>query len=60
MTMYWIQRVAHGVVVQISERELRYSKFPEVPLFGRAARKKRLEELNIERMKFPDFMHKEL
>lgn len=43
------KELAHGVVVQISDRELRYSKFPEVPLFGRAAREKRLEELNIER-----------
>ena len=38
-----------GIVVQVSDRELRYSRFPEIPLFGRAAREKRLEELQIER-----------
>ncbi|MDU8924750.1 chromosome partition protein MukB [Pasteurellaceae bacterium LIM206] len=39
------QELSHGVVVQVSERELRYSKFPETPLFGRAAREKHLAEL---------------
>ncbi|MGC7590215.1 chromosome partition protein MukB [Bisgaard Taxon 46] len=43
------QELAHGVVVQVSERELRYSKFPETPLFGRAAREKYLEELQVQR-----------
>ena len=38
-----------GVVVQVSERELRYSKFPEIPLFGRAAREKHLEQLEAQR-----------
>jgi len=39
----------HGVVVQVSDREVRYSKFPEIPLFGRAAREKHLAELEIDR-----------
>ncbi|OOF45709.1 cell division protein MukB [Rodentibacter trehalosifermentans] len=43
------QELELGVVVQVSERELRYSKFPEIPLFGRAAREKHLEALQIER-----------
>ncbi|MCK3657168.1 cell division protein MukB [Pasteurellaceae bacterium Pebbles2] len=43
------QELEHGVVVQVSEREVRYSKFPETPLFGRAAREKHLAELEIER-----------
>ncbi|UAX42827.1 chromosome partition protein MukB [Pasteurella canis] len=43
------QELAHGVVVQVSERELRYSKFPDIPLFGRAAREKYLEELQVQR-----------
>ncbi|SPY32185.1 chromosome partition protein MukB [Pasteurella canis] len=33
----------------MSERELRYSKFPDIPLFGRAAREKYLEELQVQR-----------
>ena len=43
------QELELGVVVQVSDRELRYSRFPEIPLFGSAAREKRLEELQIER-----------
>ncbi|QDJ12880.1 chromosome partition protein MukB [Mergibacter septicus] len=48
-SVFSAQELNDGVVVQISERELRYSKFPEIPLFGRAAREKRLETLRIER-----------
>ncbi|NBI43607.1 chromosome partition protein MukB [[Haemophilus] felis] len=43
------QELSHGVVVQVSDRELRYSKFPETPLFGRAAREKHLEQLQQQR-----------
>lgn len=53
------KELAHGVVVQISERELRYSKFPEVLIWSSSSRK-RLEELNIERDEISNFMHKEL
>ncbi|WP_041834782.1 chromosome partition protein MukB [Actinobacillus succinogenes] len=43
------QELEHGVVVQVSAREVRYSKFPEIPLFGRAAREKHLAELEAQR-----------
>lgn len=43
------QELNAGVVVQVSERELRYSTFPEIPLFGRAAREKHLETLREQR-----------
>ncbi|WP_040976398.1 chromosome partition protein MukB [Necropsobacter massiliensis] len=43
------QELELGVVVQVSERELRYSKFPEIPLFGRAAREKHLDALQLQR-----------
>ena len=43
------QELELGVVVQVSDRELRYSKFPDIPLFGRAAREKHLEQLQIQR-----------
>ncbi|WP_301099390.1 chromosome partition protein MukB, partial [Otariodibacter sp.] len=43
------EEVADGVVVQVSNRQWRYSKFPEVPLFGRASREQQLEKLKIER-----------
>ncbi|WP_117233228.1 chromosome partition protein MukB [Vibrio maerlii] len=38
-----------AVCVQLNERQLRYSRFPEIPLFGRAAREQRLELLREER-----------
>ena len=43
------QELACGVVVQVSQRELRYSTFPETPLFGRAAREQHLETLRQQR-----------
>lgn len=43
------EELQFGVVVQVSNRELRYSKFPEIPLFGRAAREKHLESLQAQR-----------
>lgn len=43
------EELGDGVVVKVSDRQWRYSKFPEVPLFGRAAREKHLETLNAER-----------
>ena len=49
MTAYSAQELEMGVVVQVSDRELRYSKFPQIPLFGRAAREKHLEELQAKR-----------
>ncbi|MDH2997280.1 cell division protein MukB [Pasteurellaceae bacterium LFhippo2] len=38
-----------GVVVQVSDRQWRYSKFSEFAVFGRASREKQLEKLNAER-----------
>ncbi|MDD0822886.1 chromosome partition protein MukB [Mannheimia sp. AT1] len=43
------EELGDGVVVKVSDRQWRYSKFPEVPLFGRAAREKHLETLKAER-----------
>ncbi|MDP8078809.1 chromosome partition protein MukB [Phocoenobacter skyensis] len=40
--------LSDGVVVQVSNRQWRYSKFPEIPLFGRAAREKQLEQLKAQ------------
>ncbi len=47
--VYTSEECEHGVVVQVSGRELRYSTFPQIPLFGRAAREKQLEVLQSER-----------
>ncbi|WP_231106152.1 hypothetical protein, partial [Enterobacter asburiae] len=38
-----------AVVVKIADRQWRYSRFPELPLFGRAARESRIESLHAER-----------
>ncbi|AGI32517.1 TPA: chromosome partition protein MukB [Mannheimia haemolytica] len=43
------EELGEGVVVKVSDRQWRYSKFPEVPLFGRAAREKHLATLKAER-----------
>lgn len=47
--VFTAEELAEGVVVKVSDRQWRYSKFPEVPLFGRAAREKHLETLKAER-----------
>lgn len=38
-----------AVCVQLNDRQMRYSRFPKIPLFGRAAREQRLELLRNER-----------
>ena len=38
-----------AVCVRLNDRQMRYSRFPEIPLFGRAAREQRLELLRTER-----------
>lgn len=38
-----------AVCVQLNDRQMRYSRFPDIPLFGRAAREQRLEKLHEER-----------
>ncbi|EPM5563809.1 chromosome partition protein MukB [Providencia thailandensis] len=39
----------NAVLVRSSDRQWRFSRYPEVPLFGRAARETRLEALTLER-----------
>ncbi|KAA9001136.1 chromosome partition protein MukB [Affinibrenneria salicis] len=48
-SVFAVEELEQAVVVKISERQWRYSRFPQVPLFGRAAREKRLESLRDER-----------
>uniref|UniRef100_K8WCV2 Cell division protein MukB n=1 Tax=Providencia sneebia DSM 19967 TaxID=1141660 RepID=K8WCV2_9GAMM len=43
------QEFEHAVLVRSSERQWRFSRYPEVPLFGRAARENHLEALSLER-----------
>lgn len=43
------QELNEGVVVELSERQWRYSKFSEFAVFGRASREKQLEKLKAER-----------
>ena len=35
--------------MRTSKRQVRFSRYPELPLFGRAAREKRIEQLDLER-----------
>ena len=37
------------MLVRTSKRQVRFSRYPELPLFGRAAREKRIEQLDLER-----------
>ena len=37
--MFAVEEQDKAVVVKIADRQWRYSRYPEVPLFGRAARK---------------------
>ena len=46
--MFAVEEQDKAVVVKIADRQWRYSRYPEVPLFGRAARN-RLEVLHAER-----------
>lgn len=48
-SVFEAEEVAGAVVVKVSDRQWRYSRFPEVPLFGRAARENRLEILSAQR-----------
>ncbi|MEH0688715.1 chromosome partition protein MukB [Vibrio cholerae] len=43
------QELEGAVCVRMNERQMRYSRFPQIPLFGRAAREQRLELLRSER-----------
>ncbi|PSW21158.1 chromosome partition protein MukB [Photobacterium sanctipauli] len=44
-----VDELEDAVCVHLNDRQLRYSRFPKVPLFGRAAREQRLEQLRDER-----------
>jgi chromosome partition protein MukB len=44
-----IAELAGAVCVKFNERQMRYSRFPEIPLFGRAAREQRLDVLRQDR-----------
>ncbi|MCA6953968.1 chromosome partition protein MukB [Pectobacterium polaris] len=48
-SVFTVDELERAVVVKVAERQWRYSRFPEVPLFGRAAREMRLESLRDER-----------
>ncbi len=43
------RRAGKAVVVKIADRQWRYSRFPSLPLFVRAARENRIETLHAER-----------
>ena len=43
------EELSGAVCVQLNQRQMRYSRFPQIPLFGRAAREQRLELLREER-----------
>ncbi|WP_226101683.1 chromosome partition protein MukB [Dickeya oryzae] len=48
-SVFEVEELEKAVVVKIADRQWRYSRFPEVPLFGCAAREQRLESLREER-----------
>ncbi|MDF2784757.1 MAG: mukB [Pantoea eucrina] len=48
-SVFSVEELDKAVVVKVAERQWRYSRFPKVPLFGRAARENQLELLGIER-----------
>jgi len=48
-SVFSVDELENAVVVKVAERQWRYSRFPKVPLFGRAARENQLELLNNER-----------
>ena len=48
-SVFSVDELEKAVVVKIADRQWRYSRFPEVPLFGRAARESRIESLHAER-----------
>ncbi|MCV7759802.1 chromosome partition protein MukB, partial [Pluralibacter gergoviae] len=48
-SVFSVDELEKAVVVKIADRQWRYSRFPSVPLFGRAARESRIEALHAER-----------
>ncbi len=48
-SVFSAEEMGGAVYIKISDRQVRYSRFPELPLFGRAARELRLETLREKR-----------
>ncbi|WP_261815487.1 chromosome partition protein MukB [Vibrio gallicus] len=48
-SLFEVEEFEGAVCVKVSQQQLRYSRFPTVPLFGRAAREQRLEVLREKR-----------
>lgn len=48
-SVFSVEELDKAVVVKVAERQWRYSRFPKIPLFGRAARESQLETLHHER-----------
>ncbi len=48
-SVFSVDELEKAVVVKIADRQWRYSRFPSLPLFGRAARENRIETLHAER-----------
>ncbi|CAM4029295.1 chromosome partition protein MukB [Vibrio neonatus] len=48
-SQFEVEEFEGAVCVQVSDKQLRFSRFPKVPLFGRAARESRLDTLREER-----------
>ncbi|PLR40292.1 chromosome partition protein MukB [Chimaeribacter coloradensis] len=53
-SVFGVEEMERAVLVKVADRQWRYSRFPSVPLFGRAARESRLETLNQEREKLAE------
>ncbi|WBM69381.1 chromosome partition protein MukB [Buttiauxella sp. WJP83] len=47
--VFTVEELNAAVLVKTAERQWRYSRLPELPIFGRAARENRLENLHAER-----------
>lgn len=48
-SVFQAEELTQAVIVTASDRQWRYSRFPQVPIFGRAAREQRLETLRAAR-----------
>ncbi|WP_442798589.1 chromosome partition protein MukB [Pantoea vagans] len=53
-SVFSVDELQNAVVVKVAERQWRYSRFPKIPLFGRAARENQLELLHLERDKLAE------
>lgn len=47
--VFSVEELNHAVVIKVADRQWRYSRFPAVPIFGRAARENRIDSLHRER-----------